>query len=65
MAIFTSPGRARHPAPQSAPEAEAPAQAAKARPASTPDIRSPIAFEDTADAAGIRFQLKNSISPQR
>jgi hypothetical protein len=65
LAIFTSPTRPQHPPPQSAPTAQPSAQAAKAKQASTSDVRIPIVFDDTADAAGIRFQLKNSISPQR
>jgi hypothetical protein len=46
--------------PQSPPTGKASRTAA---PATAPQGR--IAFEDTIDASGIHFQLKNSISPQR
>src|SRR3984957_16394424 len=56
---------------QASPSANAkkqqPSSTGKANGSPTPDAapREGIAFADTIDASGIRFQLKNSISPQR
>jgi hypothetical protein len=55
---LTAPAQAAPSAPK--PEGPYPAYAAK-----SPGSISPIQFEDIIDTSGIRFQLKNSISPQR